>query len=154
MAFNSQTRTDTTVHSEQPVEVAEFTPGLHGFFIDFPNGYRLSVQYGIGNYSTNQSYAPGPDPAHNELGTTTTYEVGILAYTQEGVPFVGLRHDVAGHVTVENLGFLIQAVQQGNFRSVCVACDEDYIIDLDPTLTPEEKQAYNEAYAAIDALDE
>ena len=154
MAFNPQTRTNTDAHSEHSVDEVEFTPGEHGFFMDFPNGYRLSVQYGIGNYCSNQSYAPGPDPAHNELGTTTTYEVAILAYTQEGVPFVGLRHDVAGHVSVENLGFLIQAVQQGNFRSVCVACDEDYIIDLDPTLTPEEKQAYNEAYAAIDALDE
>ena len=150
MAFNPQTRTNTDTHSENPVEAVEFTPGEHGFFMDFPNGYRLSVQYGIGNYCGNQSYAPGPDPAHGELGTTCTVEVAVLAYTVEGVPFVGLRHDVAGSVSVDNLGFLIQAVEQGNFRSVCVACDEDYIIDLDPTLTDEEKQTYNEAYAAIE----
>jgi hypothetical protein len=150
MAFNPQTRTDTTVHSEQPVEVTEFTPGRHGFFLDFPNGYRLSVQYGIGNYCGNQSYAPDPDPAHDELGTTCTVEVGILAYTVEGVPFVGLRHDVAASVSVDNLGFLIQSVQEGNFRNVCMACDEDYIVDLDPTMTDEDRQEYNEAYAALD----
>jgi len=149
MAFNPQTRTNTDTHSENPVEVTEITPGDHGFFIDFPNGYRLSVQYGIGNYCGNQSYQY-PEPTHGELGTTCTVEVGILAYTVEGVPFVGLRHDVAGSVSVDNLGFLIQSVQDGNFRNVCIACDEDYIVDIDPTMTDKEKQEYNEAYAALD----
>ena len=149
MAFNPQTRTNTDAHSEHPVEITEFTPGDHGFFMDFPNGYRLSVQYGIGNYCSNQSYAPGPDPAHDELGTTNTFEVGIMAYTVEGVPFVGLRHDVAS-VRFENLGFLIQAVQDGNFRNVCMACDEDYLSDLDPTLTDMEKHEEREAYARLE----
>ena len=150
MAFNPQTRTNTDVHSEHPVEVTEFTPGEHGFFMDFPNGYRLSVQYGIGNYCGNQSYVPGADPSHNELGTTCTVEVAVLAYTMEGVPFVGLRHDVAGSVSVGNLGFLIQSVQDGNFRNVCMACDEDYLSDLDPTLTDMEKHEEREAYARLE----
>ena len=137
MNFNRQTRTDTNTHSENPVEVTEFTPGAHGFFMDFPNGYRLSVQYGVGNYCGNQSYAPGADPSHDELGTTCTFEVAIMAYTVEGCPFVGLRHNVAGAVGAWNLGFLIQSVQEGNFRNVCMACDEDYVVDIDPERIPE-----------------
>ena len=150
MSFNAQTRTNTNTHSENPVEAVEFTPGRHGFFMDFPNGFRLSVQYGIGNYCGNQSYAPGPDPAHDELGTTSTVEVAVLAYTVEGVPFVGLRHDVAASVSVDHLGFLIESVREGNFRNICVACDEDYIVGLDPTLTDEDKQENTEAYARLE----
>ena len=149
MAFNNQTRTDTNTH-HPPVDAVELTPGEHGFFMDFPNGYRLSIQYGIGNYCSNQSYVPGPDPAHDELGTTSTFEVAVMDYTIEGCPFVGLRHDVAGGVRASELAFLIRSVQEADFRNVCMACDEDYISDLDPTLTDMEKHEEREAYARLE----
>ena len=130
--MNTQTRTNTDTHSENPVEVTEFTPGDHGFFMDFPNGYRLSVQYGIGNNCGNQSMQY-PSPAHGELGTTCTVEVGVLAYTVEGVPFVGLPMDIASWVPVERLHSIINAVRCGDFRLLCQECDVDYRMKDDPT---------------------
>ena len=144
---NSRTSTET---HHPPCDAPELTPGEHGFFIDYPNGFRLSVQYGWGNYCDNQSYAPGPEAKHGELGTTRTAEVAVMDYTKEGVPFVGLPMDIASWVPIERLHSIMNAVRCADFRLLCQECDVDYIVDNDPSLSDQDKQEMNEAYAAID----
>ena len=129
---NPQKSTETP---HPPCENAELTPGEHGFFIDYPNGFRLSIQYGWGNYCENQSYAPGPQPKHSELGTVQSMEIAVMDYTKEGVPFVGLPMDIASWVPVERLHAIINAVRCGDFRLLCQECDVDYREEDDPTLS-------------------
>ena len=125
-----------TKHALHPVEETTFFPTTQGFFIDYPNGFRLSVMYGCGNYADN--YNASHDAPHHELNGTETVEIGVIDYTKEGQPFVGLPQDVAGRVLVERLHAIINGVRCGDFRLICQECDQNYLMELDPTLDPME----------------
>lgn len=89
-----------------------------GFQIKGLNGYTLSIGIGAGHYCDN--YAADFDAS--ECKPTSTMEVAVL---QDHGGFVCLPHDVAGRISVANLGGLIQAVESHDWKEVCALCNEN-----------------------------
>ena len=131
-----------TQHALPPIEETTFFPGRQGFFIDYPNGFRLSVMYGCGNYADN--HGARHDTPHHELNGTESVEIAVIDYTKEGQPFVGLPQDVAGRVPVERLHSIINGVRCADFRLICQECDQNYHMENDPTLDPMDIKAAKE----------
>ena len=97
-------------------------PGPHGFHLTYPNGYKLSIQYGIGNYCDNQSCNSRNYADHKALDITATFECAIFDSKDD---FAVLHNDVAGWILMDSLGDLIKAVQQKEWKTVRSICGED-----------------------------
>lgn len=130
------------------------SPTDRGFFITYPNGYRLSVQYGSGNYCANRNERPATHKSlqyrHEDLPTTPNFEVAVEDTNQEGSPFVVIPMDVHGFVPFSDLSDLMRFVSNGDFRSFCAVIEVDYIMENDPTLSPMDIKEVNEKLAALD----
>lgn len=108
--YNTRMKNNTTL-----------TPGSRGsgFHINFPDGFTLSVQFGVNNYCHNQDYSMGVGNA--PLGETSTVEIALM--NPKG-SFVVLQHDVAGWVPVSVLGSLISAVEAHDWERFKLLCGE------------------------------
>ena len=119
--------------------------------MNFPNGYRLSVQYGSGNYCANRNERPDYlHPRHEDLPTTPNCEIAVEDTNQEGTPFVVIPMDVHGFVPISDLPDLMRCVSNGDFRSFCAILEVDYIMENDPTLSPMDIKEVNEKLAALE----
>jgi hypothetical protein len=89
----------------------EFLPGRAGFSLTFENGWEISVQWGPGTYS---EY--GPRDPETEMLRSRTAEVAIFnsegEYKTNVVAPEYASSDVAGWLTVEQVGELITRVQR------------------------------------------
>jgi hypothetical protein len=135
-----------------PFDNSQLSPGLHGFKIRFQNGYRLSVQYGVANYCSNR-LGIAKDPRHEDLPPTMNCEVAVEDTNREGAPFVVIPMDVHGFVPISDLPDLMRCVKNGDFRSFCAILEVDYIMENDPTVSPEDIKEVAEKEAAADAAD-
>ena len=127
-------------------------PTNRGFKIRYPNGYRISVQYGRGTYCDNR-LATDPDPLHEDLPGTENFEVAVEDTNREGSPFVVIPMDVHGFVPFSDLPDLMRCVKNGDFRSFCAILEVDYIMENDPTVSASDIKEVAEKQAAADSAD-
>ncbi len=67
-----------------------------GFYIDFPNGYGVSVQFGPGNYCDHYDRRIGRDEAYCGRVGSETAEVAVISKDGEFVQLPGESDDVIG----------------------------------------------------------
>ena len=89
--------------------------GNHGFSMEFPNGYSLSVQYGYGNYSDNRDQCSF-EMKGADVPKASAVEVAIFA--PDGA-FVRLedQNDVVGWLPVSALPRFMLAVADGDMSA-------------------------------------
>lgn len=80
-----------------------------GFFMTFKNGYKISVQFGSGNYCSNSLIPIGTDREENTLGKCSNCETAILKPNGKFLKYKG--DDVQGWQTTNDVAETIAYIQ-------------------------------------------
>lgn len=84
-----------------------------GFHLAFSNGWKISVQWGPGNYGDHYSDYGRPKPDRNGFYQSNEAEVAIF---KDGKWLTVNGQDVAGYVSADEVGRLIGLLASGQYK--------------------------------------
>lgn len=88
------------------------TSGARGFWMTFANGYKVSVQYGYGNYSDNRDFQVWKDGVP-DFWESSSAEVAVLSPSDEFVDLRSCDQVVGWQSPEEVLRIMTWAANQG-----------------------------------------
>jgi len=86
--------------------------GGKGFFIEFDNGYGISVQFGPGNYCSNYDKRIGDDDV--ECGRSGSHDAEIAVINPDGgfIRLEGWSDEIKGRVSPDEVARVILEISQ------------------------------------------
>ncbi len=95
--------------------MSKFSSTLNkGFQMTFDNGFRLSVQWGIGNYCSRKNDGQFGDPAKTDFWESSSAEIAVFDDNIDGNPIVninGTLDNVSGWLGTDQVAKVMAIVQ-------------------------------------------